>query len=325
MRFGRGLSSAIRRYAEQVANRDYEEKMRLIFQRGRRLLHPRGRMVVMFNHKQTWAWCSLGNALIKAGFEIRSSVPIRTEAESSLNIRGLDAARSTILLFCRPRNEEEQPVGNWAAVQSQVVRAAAAAAAHFQEQGLEGTDLYLSALGPALHVVSRNWPVTTYSGAEVDLQDVLDAAYAAVARWRLEEILAEQVARSWYSEQDREDIRVESEEFERLWYNREPGLLVVPLPEAARARLLKFLLDEPPTVDVLDPDFGKIPLDVRLQAQFLLDAPRLPGGRHLVLVPLKLKPYPHQMKVADRAVREFPRRFLFCDEVGLGKTIEAGL
>jgi len=134
-----------------------------------------------------------------------------------------------------------------------------------------------------------------------------------------------QVARSWYSEQDREDIRVESEEFERLWHNREPGLLVVPLPEAARARLLKFLPDEPPTVDVLDPDFGKIPLDVRLQAQFLLDAPRLPGGRHLVLVPLKLKPYPHQMKVADRAEREFPRRFLFCDEVGLGKTIEAGL
>ncbi|MBC7326467.1 MAG: hypothetical protein H5T99_14335, partial [Moorella sp. (in: Bacteria)] len=40
-------------------------------------------------------------------------------------------------------------------------------------------------------VVSRNWPVTTYSGAEVDLQEVLDAAYAAVARWRLEEILAE--------------------------------------------------------------------------------------------------------------------------------------
>ena len=130
-------------------------------------------------------------ALIRAGFDIRSSVPIHTEAESSLNIRGLDAARSTVLLLCQPREETEQPVGNWGTVQNRVARVARGAAERFQKQGLSGTDLYLSALGPALGEVARNWPVTDLAGRAIDLAEALDEAYKAVARWRLEQIFAD--------------------------------------------------------------------------------------------------------------------------------------
>jgi putative DNA methylase len=171
--------------AKERADRFYENKMAAVFRRNRTLLHPRGRMVVMFNHKFTYAWRALGMALIRAGFEIRSSVPIHTEAESSLNIRGLDAARSTVLLLCLPREEHDQAPGNWTSVQTRVKAAARGAAAHFETQGLTGTDLYLSALGPALGVVSQNWPVTELSGREIDLADALDAAYGAVGLWRL--------------------------------------------------------------------------------------------------------------------------------------------
>src|SRR3954447_11370802 len=38
-----------------------------------------------------------------------------------------------------------------------------------------------------------------------------------------------------------------------------------------------------------------------------------------------VKPWPHQVRVADAIVEQFPHAFLLCDEVGLGKTIEAGL
>jgi hypothetical protein len=150
----------------------------------------------MFNHKQTWAWQALGMSLITAGFEIRSSAPILTEAPQGLNIRGLDAARSTILLLCLPREESEQPVGNWASVQSRVGQIAAGAAAHFQKQGLAGTDLYLSALGPALGEVAKNWPVTDFAGRPIDLIDALEEAYRAVGRWRLSQIFEELTARS---------------------------------------------------------------------------------------------------------------------------------
>ena len=177
--------------AKDRADLFYENKMAAVFARGRKLLHPAGRMVVMFNHKQTWAWRSLGMALIRAGFEVRSSVPVHTEAESSLNIRGLDAARSTVLLLCLPREERDQPPGNWASVQTRVGRVARAAAERFQSQGLSGTDLYLASLGPALGEVGRNWPVTDFAGRPVDLVDALEEAYKSVGQWRLEQIFLE--------------------------------------------------------------------------------------------------------------------------------------
>jgi len=68
----------------------------------------------------------------------------------------------------------------------------------------------------------------------------------------------------------------------------------------------------------------------RIAAQWFLDAPKRPGGERLILDPLwadgrPLTPFPHQRVVYQRVLREFPQSFLFCDEVGLGKTIEAGL
>ncbi len=38
-----------------------------------------------------------------------------------------------------------------------------------------------------------------------------------------------------------------------------------------------------------------------------------------------MKPWPHQNRVADTIVQRFPERFMLCDEVGLGKTIECGM
>lgn len=179
--------------AAERAEQFYEGKMAAIFRRAKQLLHPAGRMVVMFNHKMTKAWRALGKALIEAGFEIRTSIPVHTEAESSLNIRGLDAARSTVLLLCLPRNETEGVVGNWQTVQGRVELVARNAADRFQKQGITGTDLYLSALGPTLGEVGRHWPITDLKGDPIDLTVALEKAYAAVGRFRFEQILGEEL------------------------------------------------------------------------------------------------------------------------------------
>jgi putative DNA methylase len=186
--------------AAEKAEQFYEDKMAAVFRRAKQLLHPAGRMVVMFNHKMTKAWRALGAALIREGFEIRTSIPMHTEAESSLNIRGLDAARSTVLLLCLPREETGQVTGNWGRVQTRVAQKARDAAAHFQKQGLSGTDLYLSALGPALGEVGRHWPITDMAGRPIDLGVALDEAYRAVARFRLEQILADLTAQAAFAD-----------------------------------------------------------------------------------------------------------------------------
>jgi ATP-dependent helicase HepA len=43
------------------------------------------------------------------------------------------------------------------------------------------------------------------------------------------------------------------------------------------------------------------------------------------IISARLKPYPHQAFVAATVLRDFRRRYMLADEVGLGKTIEAGL
>lgn len=63
----------------------------------------------------------------------------------------------------------------------------------------------------------------------------------------------------------------------------------------------------------------------RLAFEFLRRAPHLPGAGDLGVASAAVEAWPHQLRVVRRAVEHFPRGFLFCDEVGLGKTIEAGL
>ncbi len=63
----------------------------------------------------------------------------------------------------------------------------------------------------------------------------------------------------------------------------------------------------------------------RLILRFLRQAPFLPAASDLGITSCPVKPWPHQLRVVRQATARFPESFLFADEVGLGKTIEAGL
>ena len=86
--------------AAALAERDYRERMAMIFAECRRVLKPGGIMTVMFTHKETSAWDALTKGLMEAGFIITASWPINTEAEGSLHIKDKAAANSTIFLAC---------------------------------------------------------------------------------------------------------------------------------------------------------------------------------------------------------------------------------
>ena len=80
-----------------------------IFAECRRVIKDDGITTVMFNHKSTAAWDAITVALIDANFTITRTWPVKTEAESSMHIKGKAAARTTILLVCRPRDENPFP------------------------------------------------------------------------------------------------------------------------------------------------------------------------------------------------------------------------
>lgn len=119
--------------------------------------------------------------------------------------------------------------------------------------------------------------------------------------------------------------------FQRLWEGTEQDWVAMPIPEAAQKKLLRYKPDKAPIQDPLERDVSPTEeLDKELQreriiARFIRDAPYFPNGHLLGLVTSTVTPWPHQRRVADTLVERFPESFLLCDEVGLGKTIEAGL
>ncbi len=142
------------------------------------------------------------------------------------------------------------------------------------------------------------------------------------------------VFRSW-TEEGRLYIAEVQARFERLWDGRETDWIALSVPEAVRQRLLRYVPSEPPVRDPLErPPVGvgvaAIPLpphrmEEQLIGHFLRDLPHLVGAVGVGMATAAVTPWPHQYAVARRVAETFPRRYLLADEVGLGKTVEAGL
>jgi len=126
--------------------------------------------------------------------------------------------------------------------------------------------------------------------------------------------------------------------FERLWSGTDADWISLDIPQAVRDRLLQYRPARAPEVDPLERSApakpikddqstyaGVIPQSERILFQFLRDAPYLPNASSLGAATAAIVPWPHQTRVANTVIQRFPDRALLCDEVGLGKTIEAGL
>ena len=183
--------------ARAMAGQDYEERMALIFEECRRILKPSGIMTVMFMHKSTGAWDALTKSIIHAGFYITTSWPINSEARGSMHIKDKAAAKSTILLACRPRQPKDT-AAYWEDVEQEVRESVRRRIGEFEKAGMRGVDMYLSAFGPALEAFSRNWPMkrraphtTTIDGDpySVTPEDALEAARREVKHWRLDKLI----------------------------------------------------------------------------------------------------------------------------------------
>ena len=142
-----------------LAYDDYVERMVRIFSECRRIIKDDGIMTIMFTHKTTDAWDALTIGIIEAGFRITATWPVKTESDSSLNIRDRAAARSTILLACRPQTSQTAGGSSWEQVEQEVAAAVRERLPTLEGYDLRPLDVYLAAFGPALEVISNNWPI----------------------------------------------------------------------------------------------------------------------------------------------------------------------
>ncbi len=145
---------------------------------------------------------------------------------------------------------------------------------------------------------------------------------------------------SWGPQPER--VGAEETNFARIWANRTPRLFVLDVPDAVRRDLLRFLPADGALPERLKgvvegtaktTSAGPVPRspavspsDLRSRVwAFIGCAPTLPGGERVGEATAAVTPWPHQVRAFERLYGNWPPKLLIADEVGLGKTIQAGL
>lgn len=169
-----GMTQAMQRLAEQA--------------------HPTYPITIYYAFKQSESdsgegttntgWDTFLAAVIKAGFAISGTWPIRTENDSRMIGQGANALASSIVLVCRPR-ASNAPTASRRDFLNSLKTELPAALAHLQAGNIAPVDLAQASIGPGMAVFSRYSKVIDADGNTLSVRSAL-----ALINQTLDEALA---------------------------------------------------------------------------------------------------------------------------------------
>ena len=153
------------------------------------------------------------------------------------------------------------------------------------------------------------------------------------------------IFRSWLGDDPR--VAAEETNFTKLWAGESKHVITMSVADAVRDDLLRFLPVNDLPARLKNPEVAPPPLPPeppappppppppapetvidlrRLVWAFIKEAPKMPnGGERVGEATSNVEPWPHQIRAFQRLYGHWPPRLLLADEVGLGKTIQAGM
>ncbi|WP_227763401.1 DUF1156 domain-containing protein [Zhaonella formicivorans] len=165
----------------------FEEMIAKAFREISRVLKPEGIAVIVFAHKTTDAWETIINAILNSSLYLTASWPLNTEMQARLRAKESAALASSIYMVCRKRTKKETAYFN--EIKPLVEERIKEKLDQFWNEGIGGSDFFISAIGPAMEVFGRYERVETYSGEEVNAAELLDFIRKTVSEYALTKIL----------------------------------------------------------------------------------------------------------------------------------------
>jgi len=137
------------------------------------------------NANNTTGWETFLDAVIRAGFSITGTWPIRTEVTDKLKA-DTNALASSIVLVCRPR-ADDAPVATRREFINALKNELPGALEHLQRSNIAPVDLAQAAIGPGMAIYTRYAKVIDVRGNPLSVREAL-----ALINETLDEVLAEQ-------------------------------------------------------------------------------------------------------------------------------------
>ena len=138
------------------------------------------------NGTASTGWETFLDAVIRAGFGISGTWPVRTERENRKRNQSSNALSSSIVLVCRKR-PENAPLATRREFVTALKSEFPAALAHLQAGNIAPVDLAQAAIGPGMAVYTRYAKVLDAEGKALSVREAL-----ALINQTLDEALAEQ-------------------------------------------------------------------------------------------------------------------------------------
>ncbi len=190
------VATPYRHGTKQKAEKFFLDGMTQAMQRLAEQAHPAFPVTIYYAFKQSetdakdgtssTGWETFLDAVIRAGFGISGTWPMRTENDSRMIGHGTNALASSIVLVCRPRQHNAPTVTRRdfiAALRDELPLALA----NMQRGNIAPVDLAQAAIGPGMAVFTRYGNVLDAAGNAISVREAL-----ALINVTLDEVLAEQ-------------------------------------------------------------------------------------------------------------------------------------